>query len=133
MNVSAYANVYGLVDARRSHLYCQTFEWKHLRTGWETKEGSKQTLVLNSTSAPGVKTLKDIQSSMPPDAFLAGTGLDRLQLPDTIQKLGKAHVSALNLFTLWEMPNRSERFSRVNIGLFEPEYVTMTQTNQPVT
>ena len=105
--------VYGLIDARRSHLYCQVCE---LRSG-----------SINPKTNPTVQSLEALSRTIQPGNWVAGTGISRLKLPKGVFRLDAEAISANHLLRLWDLPNRDSLFTLQDIGLFEPEYVTMMQ------
>jgi tRNA threonylcarbamoyl adenosine modification protein YeaZ len=110
-------DVFSVIDARRTHLYVQKFEWS----------GSK----LTRKGEASVKEITAIEDDLTPNSVIVGTGWDRLNLdPDSeIQTYGTEAISASSLISSWKNSDLKPYFKREDPKLFDPDYLEIAQVN----
>ncbi len=112
---SSVKSIHAVIDARRIHLYYQKFS------------------VVDSLPVPSgkpeIKSLSEIEKMIKPGDAVAGTGIERLSLPD----LSRIHVfyedviSAKNLLQVYSSNKSNKFFNKEDSVMFEPFYLTMNQ------
>lgn len=109
--------IWGMIDARRSHLYCQKFYW----------DGTK----LRAETSPDIQEIAEVEGSIGNRAILVGTGLSRLTLDDqlSVTRIGTEGISAKNLILAFNNEHLRTEFSEVFPKTFDPEYLEIGQIN----
>lgn len=112
-------NIFSVIDARRTHLYSQRFEWN----------GS----ILTRKGDASVEELSVIKEELTDESVIVGTGWHRLELKlgkdSKIKTYGTEAVSATNLITAWQDENLKPHFKKENPKLFDPDYLEIAQIN----
>lgn len=119
--------IHAVIDARRTHLYHQLFEFENG--------------VLTSHNKLEIRDLEEINNLIKPEDFIGGTGFERLD-SERLQKLKCTLVDERetinpSYLALFSTKNESWKsfYSKVTPALFEPNYYTygQAQVHQPVT
>ncbi len=111
------ARIFSVIDARRNHLYVQQVD--------------RDSSGFSANGEPSVKTLEEISESLQHGDILAGTGWERLSLPDKkqIETYGSNIISAKNLILAWKDDSLKKYFKKEDPAAFEPNYLNMAQVN----
>lgn len=110
-------DIFSVIDARRTHLYVQTFRW----TGTELiKKGSAS-----------IKELEAIKEELTENSVIVGTGWERLNLgkDSDIKAYGTESISATSLITAWNNKVLRLEFKKEDPQLFDPDYLEIAQLN----
>ncbi|MEX0661986.1 MAG: tRNA (adenosine(37)-N6)-threonylcarbamoyltransferase complex dimerization subunit type 1 TsaB [Balneolaceae bacterium] len=109
--------IYSVIDARREHLYVQTFKWNGMK--------------LKPASDPEIAEISEIESQLSNGDTIIGTGWERLdiQLGLKISTVGPEGISANNLIKAWNQSYLKSYFTKTDAKLFEPNYLNMAQIN----
>lgn len=107
--------VHCVIDARRVHLYHQSFSLH--AAGMEARDGVE------------VLPIEKVENMIRPGHLLAGTGLERMDpvVVEQGESRGAAPVSARSLLALWDLPGREAFARRVEPVEFDPRYYTSRQ------
>ncbi|MEX0684434.1 MAG: tRNA (adenosine(37)-N6)-threonylcarbamoyltransferase complex dimerization subunit type 1 TsaB [Balneolales bacterium] len=109
-------NIHAVLDARRKHLYHQSFEFE-------------QNLI-NAKEENSIKPLSEFSSMIKNGDLIAGTGIERLpaEITNNTPIIGEDCISALHLIDLFDLsvkPNGqilSHHIKKVALEEFEPYY-----------
>lgn len=109
-------NVHAVIDARRKHLYYQSFRF----TGNTVTAGEATILEID-----------EIESMINPGDTIIGTGLERLPSYGNVEMkfLGHSYISAANLIKARFESRYSKFFIKEEPEQFEPVYLTTRQVN----
>lgn len=109
--------IHALIDARREHMYYQ----KIVKRPDQKLELSEQK----------ISEIREIKTHIMRGDIIAGTGLDRIEHSEKLEILWapKDNISAKNLILAWNESNLQQLFKKMDVELFEPEYLTMSQLN----
>lgn len=110
-------SIFSVIDARRTHLYVQRFEWN----------GSN----LTRKGDASVEELSVIKEELTDESVIVGTGWHRLDLKEDskIKTYGIEAVSATNLITAWENSDLKSHFKNEDPQAFDPDYLEIAQIN----
>lgn len=109
--------IHAVIDARREHLYHQKITVK--------SRGNV------NVEQPSVKEVSELSSIIENEAWIVGTGWNRLQTDDSLNlnTYGTEAISAKNLVNGWYHSNIKPLFKEENPESFEPNYLTIAQVN----
>ncbi|MFO7846258.1 MAG: tRNA (adenosine(37)-N6)-threonylcarbamoyltransferase complex dimerization subunit type 1 TsaB [Balneolaceae bacterium] len=109
--------IWGVIDARRTHLYCQKFRWDGIK--------------LTPESDALIKEISEIEADINDGAVIVGTGLERLTFENkrSITKIGTEGISAKNLVRAFNSDHLRQQFRKEAPESFTPEYIEMGQVN----
>jgi|AntRauTorckE6833_2_1112554.scaffolds.fasta_scaffold45225_2 tRNA threonylcarbamoyl adenosine modification protein YeaZ len=113
-------NIFSVIDARRTHLYVQRFDWS----------GSE----LKRSGDASVKELTAIKDELTRDSVIVGTGWNRLNLDQEskIKTYGTETISATNLISAWENSDLKPHFRKEDPKSFDPDYLEIAQINNNI-
>jgi tRNA threonylcarbamoyladenosine biosynthesis protein TsaB len=106
--------IHAVIDARREHLYRQ-------QCGTDFK----------NISEPEVIEISKLEEIINKEDVIVGTGWDRMSsesLKDVLT-IGTPGISAVNLIKAYSNPVLRKYFKKADSGLFEPDYLTLSQIN----
>lgn len=109
--------IYSVIDARRTHLYVQQFQW----------DGSE----LTKNGDASIKELGKVKDELSENAVIVGTGWKRLDIDDdmNISTYGSETISATSLITVWGDESLKLYFKKEDPKLFDPDYLEIAQIN----
>ncbi len=112
--------LHAVIDARRKHLYHQTFKFSGDSLG---------------AGRPAILTIDDIDRMLEPGDTIIGTGLERLSIfgNGVYNFYDKDYISAINLIRARNDSRFKELFEDTDPAQFEPEYLTTSQVNNTQT
>ena len=108
--------VHAIIDARRTHLYVQSFEVGEL---------------LSTHSKAEVVEISDFQNRITEDDHIIGTGIGRIT-GDTLEGIktyDESHISARSLIKLYKLPNFGEYGIKTEPEALDPNYISSSQVN----
>ena len=110
-------DIFSVIDARRTHLYEQTFRW----TGNE--------LIKNGSAS--IKELEAIKEELTENSVIVGTGWERLNLgkDSGIKTYETESISAISLIKAWNSKALRPEFKKEDPQLFDPDYLEIAQLN----
>ncbi len=108
--------IHSVIDARRTHVYCQSFEL-----------GEK----LIKKSELEIVEISDFQNSIQPGDCIVGTGIARLdqELLKEVCICADMWVTASSLIKLYQLPNAKEFCVKTSPEELNPNYLTSSQVN----
>lgn len=112
--------LHAVIDARRKHLYHQTFRFSGDSVG---------------AGRPAILTIDDIDRMLEPGDTIIGTGLERLSSfgNGVYNFYDKDYISAVNLIRARNDLRFEKLFETVDPVQVEPEYLTTSQVNNTET
>ncbi|MEP1150744.1 MAG: tRNA (adenosine(37)-N6)-threonylcarbamoyltransferase complex dimerization subunit type 1 TsaB [Balneola sp.] len=108
--------VHAIIDARRTHLYVQSFEVGEL---------------LSTRSKAEVMEISDFQNRTKEEDHIIGTGIGRIS-GDTLEDIktyDESHISARSLIKLYKLPNFGEYGIKTEPEALDPNYISSSQVN----
>lgn len=102
--------IHAVIDARRKHLYYQSFLWHNGH--------------LAAQDEPKIRSIKEIESRISPHEIVVGTGLNRLDeaLLEQANSANENSISAHSLIQLYEAPQTDSLYRKVKAAAFSPKY-----------
>jgi tRNA threonylcarbamoyl adenosine modification protein YeaZ len=109
--------VHAVINARRNHLYHQSFE--------------KKNDILNPISESKILELDEINSKLNEGDFIIGTGIERLdeEKLNGLKMLDEAGITAGNLISLFEGKSFDKYFIKTTAEKLESNYLSSSQVN----
>lgn len=108
--------IHSVIDARRTHLYVQTFEF-----GDQMKSKSEAKLM----------NISDFEQAVNSGEHIIGTGINRLskQVLEIVETYDEKSITAESLIRLFELPNSEEYCIKTELEALNPNYISSNQIN----
>lgn len=115
-SVQKERNIHAIIDARRTHLYHQSFEFDKK---------------LITTSEAKILEIEDFQKKLKPGDSIIGTGTNRLDkgLLKEVSVFDERNITANSLFKLYQLPNFKEFCTKTKPEALNPNYISSSQVN----
>lgn len=115
-NANSGETVHAIIDARRTHLYVQSFEVGEL---------------LSTHSKAEVMEISEFQKRIKKGEHIIGTGIGRIA-GDTLEGIkthDESHISAKSLIKLYKLSNFGEYGIKTEPEALDPNYISSSQVN----
>ncbi len=108
--------IHSIIDARRTHVYHQSFEKKQK---------------LHAESNIEIKEIRELENELRDGVHLVGTGINRLtsESRSKVNTLGAEAISATHLIHLYNTQPDSTFFQKTTPEALDPDYITSNQVN----
>ncbi len=109
-------NIHSVIDARRTHVYYQQFEW----------DGS-----LEASTKPEITEISEVEKILNSGEIISGNAISRFD-KKAIQELeffGEEHISASSLIKLFEIDMNNKFCKKVSSEALNPNYISSSQIN----
>ena len=116
-NDSGCTTIHSVIDARRTHLYHQSYS---IEAGLLKKKNNLE-----------VKEISDVEDLISQGDCIVGTGITRLRddIISGTKVFDSDYISAKSLVRLYEIQPDSDFINKTTVEEFEPDYYTSNQIN----
>jgi len=108
--------VHSIIDARRTHLYMQSFEFGD---------------PMNSISETRLAEISDFEEQVNAGDHIIGTGINRLEqsVVEKVNTYNEESITARSLLKLFELQNFEEYCIKTSLEALNPNYISSSQVN----
>ncbi len=110
------SKIHSVIDARRTHVYYQQFEW----------DGS-----LKASTDPEIKEISEVEKILNPGEIISGNAIHRFDKKalSGLRTRNEDHISASSLIKLFELDSEQDFCKKVTAEELNPNYISSSQIN----